>query len=224
MQAGVKTALDLASFEVVRAFRQPLLQLLEAHRPDFLICNEVRHSWPLWRLAPLMHSIMPMACSTAPHQPAMPPQECCNAKHSCMRSVVQGHCRQRFANIFTCYHEQDEALEIIGGLEPGRTPEQALEFLAARADIAVVTLGERGCILRSAETDGVLSEPAASGVTVADATGGRHQKIFPPDFPGFREDVTADDMLLEPAASASWSRMPQVGAGAAFGQLYVSRE
>lgn len=99
-----------------------------------------------------------------------------------MRSVVQGHCRQRFANIFTCCHEQDEALEIIGGLEPGRAPEQALEFLAARADIAVVTLGERGCILRSAETDGVLSEPAASGVTVADATGGRPQKLFPSDF------------------------------------------
>lgn len=66
----MKTALDLASFEVVRAFRQPLLRLLEAHRPDFLICNEVRHRWPLWRLAPLMHSIMPMACSTAPHQPS----------------------------------------------------------------------------------------------------------------------------------------------------------
>ena len=41
-QAGAKVALDLASFEVVRAFRDPLLELLAAHRPDFLICNEVR--------------------------------------------------------------------------------------------------------------------------------------------------------------------------------------
>jgi hypothetical protein len=41
-QGGAKVALDLASFEVVRAFREPLLELLAAHRPDFLICNEVR--------------------------------------------------------------------------------------------------------------------------------------------------------------------------------------
>jgi hypothetical protein len=26
---------------VVRAFREPLLELLDAHCPDFLICNEV---------------------------------------------------------------------------------------------------------------------------------------------------------------------------------------
>lgn len=44
LQAGAKVALDLASFEVVRAFRKPLLELVETHRPDFLICNEVS-SW-----------------------------------------------------------------------------------------------------------------------------------------------------------------------------------
>lgn len=39
---------------------------------------------------------------------------------------------------------QDEAMEMLGGPAPGRTPEDALERLAGYADIAVVTLGERG--------------------------------------------------------------------------------
>ena len=40
-------------------------------------------------------------------------------------------------------------MEILGGAGPGRDPEAALEWLAARARIAVVTLGERGCIVRA---------------------------------------------------------------------------
>lgn len=35
-------------------------------------------------------------------------------------------------------------MEVLGGLAPGRMPEEALDWLAGRADIAVVTLGERG--------------------------------------------------------------------------------
>lgn len=104
-QAGAKVALDLASFEVVRAFRKPLLELVETHRPDFLICNE------------------------------------------------------------------DEALEVLVGPGQGRTPELALDWLARHASIAVVTLGERGCILRGEDSSEVVSEPAASGVEVTDATG-----------------------------------------------------
>lgn len=40
-QAGAKIAVDLASFEVVRAFPAELLALIEETRPDFLVCNEV---------------------------------------------------------------------------------------------------------------------------------------------------------------------------------------
>ena len=67
---------------------------------------------------------------------------------------------------------QDEAIELAGGLGmPGTSAEAGLAMLAAHCEVAVVTLGERGCIVQRAGEAGVLREPAASGVSVVDATG-----------------------------------------------------
>ncbi len=60
-------------------------------------------------------------------------------------------------------------MELLGGPSEEHTPEAALAFLAERADIAAVTLGARGCIVRAAGQH--VEEPAASSVTVVDATG-----------------------------------------------------
>ena len=43
-QAGIKVALDLASFEVVRAFRAELLDVLRGGGIEVCFCNEVRPS------------------------------------------------------------------------------------------------------------------------------------------------------------------------------------
>lgn len=51
------------------------------------------------------------------------------------------------------------------------SPESSLAFLADRADIAAVTLGARGCLVRQVGHDVTVKEPAASNVTVLDATG-----------------------------------------------------
>lgn len=63
------------------------------------------------------------------------------------------------------FSAQDEALEIAGGREAGGTPEKGLAYLAKHCDVAVVTLGEKGCIVQ--ERGGpVVEEPACSGVKV----------------------------------------------------------
>ncbi|KFM25332.1 putative sugar kinase [Auxenochlorella protothecoides] len=105
--AGARLALDLASFEVVRAFRPTLRALLES------------------------------------------------------------------GAVALCFANEDEACEVVGerrGADEGG-PLRGLAYLAAHCDTAVVTLGERGCVVRSRGSDVVHAQPACTGVRVVDATG-----------------------------------------------------
>ena len=104
--AGCKVALDLGSFEVVRAFLPQLRSLVESGAVD-----------------------------------------CC------------------FAN-------EDESVEVLGGTAAaGATPQAGLDYLAAHCGMAVVTLGEKGCLVRQRGSDEVVVEPACSGVKAVDSTG-----------------------------------------------------
>ncbi|GAB4822086.1 hypothetical protein N2152v2_009132 [Parachlorella kessleri] len=103
-KAGVSVAFDLASFEVVRAFRAKIRQLLESGAVACCFCNE------------------------------------------------------------------DEAREIEGGGAVEATPEAGLAYLAAHCQVAVVTLGEKGCIVQEQGGE-VVRESACSGVKVVDSTG-----------------------------------------------------
>lgn len=47
LQAGSHVALDLASFEVVRAHSAELRSILESGLIDVCVCNEVRLAWGL---------------------------------------------------------------------------------------------------------------------------------------------------------------------------------
>lgn len=60
---------------------------------------------------------------------------------------------------------------MIGGDAEDQSPEAAIAFLAEKADIAAVTLGARGCLVRQVGQEVTLEQPAAGGVTVVDATG-----------------------------------------------------
>ena len=70
---------------------------------------------------------------------------------------------------------QDEAAELVAseGQSSRAEPEEALAYLSQHCELAVVTLGDKGCIAqRQGDTD-IVQEPACSGVSVIDATG-RH--------------------------------------------------
>lgn len=67
---------------------------------------------------------------------------------------------------------QDEAVELAGG--PGCSPEAGLEYLAAHcARLAVVTLGEKGCLIRERGGTGVVAMPACGAVKVGGGGGCR---------------------------------------------------
>ena len=68
---------------------------------------------------------------------------------------------------------QDEAAELIAieGQGSRAQPEEALEYLSQHCELAVVTLGDKGCIARRQGEEEAVQEPACSGVTVTDATG-----------------------------------------------------
>ena len=68
---------------------------------------------------------------------------------------------------------QDEAARLVASEGQGSRarPETALAYLSQHCELAVVTLGDQGCIAqRQGDTD-IVQEPACSGVTVIDATG-----------------------------------------------------
>lgn len=71
---------------------------------------------------------------------------------------------------------QDEARELLvsqpqNPSQASSHAESALDWLTQRCDVAVVTLGERGCIVKQRGQEGILQEPAAAGVKAEDATG-----------------------------------------------------
>jgi bifunctional ADP-heptose synthase (sugar kinase/adenylyltransferase) len=71
-----------------------------------------------------------------------------------------------------CFCNEDEAVEIAGGkLGPGPSPEAGLEYLSQHCAITVVTLGEKGCLVKERGSQTVIAQPAASGVVVVDTTG-----------------------------------------------------
>lgn len=70
----------------------------------------------------------------------------------------------------TDWSSQDEALELSGGPGGGATPEAALDVMLKYASLAVVTLGERGCIAKRHGDAQLTSEPAAKGITVHNST------------------------------------------------------
>jgi sugar/nucleoside kinase (ribokinase family)/predicted Rossmann-fold nucleotide-binding protein len=69
-----------------------------------------------------------------------------------------------------CFCNEDEAKEWAGGT-PGVTPEQGLDLLAQYCDIAVTTLGEKGCLVKEKGAEETIAQPACSGVVVVDTTG-----------------------------------------------------
>lgn len=62
---------------------------------------------------------------------------------------------------------QDESVEIAGGAPA--TPEDGLSYLAQHCQVAVVTLGEKGCMVKEHGSEEVILEPACSGVKVGRA-------------------------------------------------------
>lgn len=72
------------------------------------------------------------------------------------------------------YPPQDEAAELLAseGQSSRAEPEEALAYLSQHCELAVVTLGDKGCIAQRQGDLGIVQEHACSGVTVLDATGG----------------------------------------------------
>ena len=67
---------------------------------------------------------------------------------------------------------EDEAVELAGG--PDNSPEAGLEFLAARCNqLAVVTLGEKGCLVKERGGAEPIALLACSGVKVRRGCGWR---------------------------------------------------
>ena len=68
---------------------------------------------------------------------------------------------------------QDEAAELVAseGQSSRASPETALAYLSQHCELAVVTLGDKGCIAQRQGDPDIVQEPACSGVTVTDATG-----------------------------------------------------
>lgn len=68
---------------------------------------------------------------------------------------------------------QDEAAELVAaeGQSSRANPEEALAYLSQHCELAVVTLGDQGCIAQRQGQPDMVQEPACSGVTVIDATG-----------------------------------------------------
>ena len=125
LAVGSKIALDLASFEIVRAFRPQLTAVITSGAISLCFCNE---------------------------------------------------------------DEASEWADIVGATSSSNnSPEQGLAMLAEHCDIAVVTLGEKGCLVQykrggddDRDDDGaddgnannnVIAQPACSGVKVVDTTG-----------------------------------------------------
>ena len=84
--------------------------------------------------------------------------------------------------VSVCFCNEDEAAELgaavlgtggvgaAGGAAPA-APEAVLAWLSARCDVAVVTLGEKGCLVQERGAAAALAAPACSGVAVVDTTG-----------------------------------------------------
>lgn len=101
LAGGARIAMDLGSFEIVRAFGPQLRAVIESGSIDIIFCNE------------------------------------------------------------------DEASEWISGGGPDR----ALHQLAQHCGIAVVTLGEKGCLVKQRDCDEIIAQPAVANVQVVDTTG-----------------------------------------------------
>ncbi|KAL4854982.1 ADP-dependent ribose-1-phosphate kinase [Chlorella vulgaris] len=72
--------------------------------------------------------------------------------------------------IDVCFCNEDEAAEVAGAT--GSCPEAAIEYLAQHCKrLAVVTLGEKGCLIKERGSEEVIGLPACSGVKVTDTTG-----------------------------------------------------
>ncbi|KAL4458429.1 hypothetical protein ABPG75_013294 [Micractinium tetrahymenae] len=78
--------------------------------------------------------------------------------------------------IDVCFCNEDEALELMGGSAADRgadgTAEAGLQYLAKHVNrLAVVTLGEKGCLIKERGASEIIGMPACSGVKVVDTTG-----------------------------------------------------
>lgn len=63
--------------------------------------------------------------------------------------------------------EQDEASELMReGAGGNASPEAALEYLSHHCQVAVVTLGDKGCMVKERGGEEVVREPACPGVKV----------------------------------------------------------
>jgi len=67
--------------------------------------------------------------------------------------------------ISICFCNEDEARELGLG-----DPEECIEKLSKHCEYAVVTLGDKGCVVRR-QGEEAVREPACSGITVTDSTG-----------------------------------------------------
>ena len=69
--------------------------------------------------------------------------------------------------VSVCFCNEDEAME----WAEGRGPEVGLDLLSRQVDVAVVTLGEKGCLVKERNSSALIAQPACSGVKVVDSTG-----------------------------------------------------
>eukprot|EP00803_Ostreobium_quekettii_P005356 evm.model.scf_604.4 EVM.evm.TU.scf_604.4 scf_604:38992-47721(+) len=87
------------------------------------------------------------------------------------RSVIEGILESGAVDCCLC--NEDEAIALVDGQASGKTCKEALQHIAAYSPIAVVTLGERGCLFkRKGEGGGEPQhEPAISDLHIIDSTG-----------------------------------------------------
>ena len=64
-----------------------------------------------------------------------------------------------------------QALELMGGSSAGADPEPGLRYLSRHCGVAVVTLGERGCLVGQRGSEEVIAQPACTGLKVRASQG-----------------------------------------------------
>eukprot|EP00887_Chlorella_sp_A99_P006297 scaffold3.g6297.t1 len=201
-KAGCKIALELGSFEVVRAFYHQLRAVLETGTIDVVFCNEDE-----------AQEVGCAARGRAARALRKRSASCFSA--SMLKRCVRKRCippgsGMAGAALRDAGPRPRRAAQVVGGAAVGATYQGGLEYLAAHADVAVVTLGEKGCLVMERGGPGVLAEPACSGVVVADSTGAG--------------DLFAAGFLLGLLRGSPLQRSAQLGclAGAAVVQILGS--
>lgn len=84
--------------------------------------------------------------------------------HEEIRSLIESN------RVTYCFCNEDEAAALANYVG-GSTAEDGHAYLSQYVEISVVTLGKRGCMLRTKGSKEILKQKACTGINVIDATG-----------------------------------------------------